>query len=148
VRPRRCHPRLLSCVHQSLHIPSGRHYRDQAPNPRPRVLCSRQKPCEPSLRPPWTSRDLFLSGLSHPKCVRIAITPDTVRPVHGAAIVEVVRDESGGSCECNRDFATISVFLASAQSSAYPASEANLPIVGEPEPARHPRQTKRNRKVC
>jgi len=30
-----------------------------------------------------------------------------------------------------------------------PASEANLPIVAEPEPApRHARQTKRNRKVC
>ena len=37
--------------------------------------------------------------------------------------------------ECNRDFATISVFLASAQSSAYPAPEVNLPIVTEPEPA-------------
>ena len=36
------------------------------------------------------------------------------------------------------DFATISVFLASAQSSAYPASEANLPIVAEPEPAGTP----------
>src|SRR5215472_19318128 len=31
--------------------------------------------------------------------------------------------------------ATISVLLASAQSSAYPAPEANLPIVAEPEPA-------------
>lgn len=29
-----------------------------------------------------------------PKCARIAITPATVRPARGAAIVEVVRDES------------------------------------------------------
>src|SRR5438270_2892855 len=66
------------------------------PNPRPRLPCSQQKPREPSLRPPWTSREHFPSGLSPPKCARIAITPDTVRAAHGAAIVEVLRDESGG----------------------------------------------------
>ena len=33
------------------------------------------------------------------------------------------------------DFVIISVFLASAQSGAYSASEANLPSVAEPEPA-------------
>src|SRR5215470_1660492 len=42
------------------------------------------------------------------------------------------------ACNQNRDFATISVFLASAQSSAYPAPEANLPIVAEPEPTGTP----------
>jgi hypothetical protein len=45
---------------------------------------------------------------------------------------------SFGINECNRDFATISVFLASAQSGAYPAPEANLPIVAELEPAGTP----------
>jgi hypothetical protein len=40
-------------------------------------------------------RERFLSDLSHPKCARIATTPATVRPAHGAAIAGVEDRESG-----------------------------------------------------
>jgi len=40
-------------------------------------------------------RERFLSEPLPRKYARIAITPDTVRPAHGAAIVEVERDENG-----------------------------------------------------
>src|SRR5215472_9511087 len=42
-------------------------------------------------------RERFPSGCSPPKFVRTALTPDTVRQEHGAAIAEVERDESSGS---------------------------------------------------
>jgi len=47
-----------------------------------------------ALKPRWNWRGLLLSGSLPPRCARIAITPDTVRPGHGAAIVEGERDES------------------------------------------------------
>src|ERR1019366_7704639 len=44
----------------------------------------------------------FLSASSRPRCARIATILVIVRPVHDAAIVEVVRDASGGSCGWDR----------------------------------------------
>ena len=51
-----------------------------------RALASRRR---------WNCRQLFPSGSSPLKHVRIASTPDTVRSAHAAAIVEVERDENG-----------------------------------------------------
>ena len=45
----------------------------------------------------WNWRGLFLRGSSPHGYARTATAPDTVHPAHGAAIVEVQRDESASS---------------------------------------------------
>ena len=37
------------------------------------------------------------------------MTLDKVHPAHGAAIVEVEKDESGGNCDSNGRFSTVTV---------------------------------------
>jgi hypothetical protein len=76
----------------------------QAPNPRRHNPGSYEKLYGATLRPPWNWRVRFLTVSLPPKHARIAITPDTVRPAHGAAIVEVEKDESGGNWDSNGRF--------------------------------------------
>ena len=97
-RPRICHPHLLSCVHQSL---QGSHHTQQGgrvPNSHLRTPGSYEKVGGIASKPHWNWHELSLPGSSPPRRARIASTPATVRPAHGAAIVEAVRGESGGSC--------------------------------------------------
>jgi hypothetical protein len=104
VRPSRFPPHLSSCVHLSLRASPGQQQKGQVPNLRLRTPDTCEKPAATTLKPRWTLREPFLSGSSLPGHARTAITPDIVRPAHGAAIVEVEKDESGGNCESNGRF--------------------------------------------
>ena len=59
----------------------------------PDVLSSQARDIDATLKPRWNWRRLFPLGFSPPEYARIATTPATVRPAHGAAIVEVEKDE-------------------------------------------------------
>jgi hypothetical protein len=97
VRPCRFPPHLLSCVHQSRRAFSGEYARKRIHNPYLRTLGSCERVRAAGLEPHWNWREPFLPGASPPKYARIAMTLDTVHPAHGAAIVDVERDEAGGS---------------------------------------------------
>src|SRR5262249_3620294 len=64
-------------------------------------------PCKSSpvaaLRQRCNWRERFLSGYWRPRYAYIAITPDTARPAHGAAIVGVVRDDRAGAYVIDED---------------------------------------------
>jgi hypothetical protein len=55
-------------------------------------LCEKLHAAASKLR--WNWRERFRSGYWLPRYVRIAITPDTVHPAHGAAIVEMEKVEA------------------------------------------------------
>src|SRR5207245_11511111 len=88
-----CRPRVPSSVHQSLRVCPGKQLRGRPLNPPLRTPVMYGKLHAAALRLRWNLRELFLPGSSHPECARTATTPDTVRPVHGAAtVVGVVKD--------------------------------------------------------
>jgi len=73
----------------------GKQQRGRVRNPGLRTLGLCEKLHAAALKRGWNLRDLFLSGLLPLRYVRIALTPDTVRLAHRAAIVEVVKRASG-----------------------------------------------------
>ena len=68
-------------------------WKDRARKPRVRAPGSSGRVEAAALKPLWNWRVFSLSGSTVPRCARIAITQATVRPAHGAAIVEAERDE-------------------------------------------------------
>jgi len=73
--------------------PPANHRKTGGRNPRLRTPGSCRRAHAVALKPRWSWRGFFRSGCTAPRCARIAITPVTVRPVPGAAIVEAERDE-------------------------------------------------------
>jgi hypothetical protein len=92
-RLRRCQPHLPACVHQTPRKSSRRELIARAFNLSLRRAPQREKLSAAASKPRCNWRERFLPGSSPLKHARIAITPDIVRPAHGAAIVEPVRDE-------------------------------------------------------
>ena len=78
---------------------SGQQLSDRTLNPQLRRPDSCEKLHAAASKPRWTLRELFLPGSSPPGRVRIATTPDSVRPEHGAAIAEVAFPERNRSEE-------------------------------------------------
>jgi hypothetical protein len=64
-----------------------------APNPRLRTPRSRESVPAAASKPHWNWQEFSLPESSPRKCARIALQPDTVRPAHGAAIVDGERYE-------------------------------------------------------
>jgi len=87
-----CRPCLLSSVHWSRPATTGKQLSGQSPTPRRRKSGSCERLLAAVLEPCCSWRGPFLPGSSPPGCARIAITPAIVRPVRGAAIVEVGGD--------------------------------------------------------
>jgi hypothetical protein len=97
VRPRRCDPHPPGCLHQSPRASSRKQSTVRVPNPHLRTPGSRESVPAAASKQRCNWRERFLSGSSPLKHARIAITRDTVRQAHAAAIVGVERDESSGS---------------------------------------------------
>src|SRR5215469_4573169 len=74
------------------------------PQPAPANSALVREAVRSSFKPPLQLARTFSSGSSPHGFARIAITPATVRPAHGAAIVEEERDEGGGHCGVSEFF--------------------------------------------
>jgi hypothetical protein len=88
------------------------------PQPAPSNAGYRRKAARSSFKTALDLARTFPLGSSLPGYARIAITRATVRQARGAAIVEVVRDESGGSSENRRLSAAEENFRAAARVAA------------------------------
>jgi hypothetical protein len=82
---------------QTFRRPAAQLVRPRVPNPHLRTPGSRESVPAAASKQRCNWRERFLSGSSPLKHARIAITRDTVRQAHAAAIVGVERDESSGS---------------------------------------------------
>jgi hypothetical protein len=89
LRPSRCPLLPLLCVHRIPRASRRKRYLGQSPNLQ--GFC--EKPRAGALKLHRTSHELFLLGSWPPRHARIAITPATVHPAHGAAIAGVTIDK-------------------------------------------------------
>lgn len=92
---RHCNPHLRSRVHPSSRADPRPKSTVRAPNPRLRTPGLPESAPAATSKPRSTKREHFLLESPLPRYARIATTPATVRPAHGAAIVEGKRDKIG-----------------------------------------------------